>query len=217
MASRGTPESYPASSALADYAATSKLCFDMRRFPLLVLGFVLLSACGGGSTANVCDRGYFDGAIGACVPEGWQVFDRAALDIKGMPPEVVVAFQSETPSSGQFVTVTVTRETLAQPISSSDYSAASIQSVQGLPGYEEADRKSITIDEEDLDIHIFTAQPSSDQPASRFYQLSAVAEGIGYTFTAATPVTVDDEVEEQVISILESATFVQPEDVSEGE
>lgn len=189
----------------------------MRRLSIATLGFLLLSACGGGSTALVCDRGYWDGAIGACIPDGWQVFDRAALDIKGMPPEVVVAFQSETPSSGQFVTVTVTRETLAQPISSGDYSAASIQSVQGLPGYEEADRQSVTIDEEDLDIHIFTAQPSSDQPASRFYQLSAVAEGIGYTFTAATPVSVDNEVEDQVISILESATFMQPEDTTEGE
>ncbi len=189
----------------------------MRRLPLLAFGLLLLTACGGSSTASVCDRGYWDGAIGACVPEGWQVFDRSALDIKGMPPEVVVAFQSETPTSGQFVTVTVTRETLAQPISSSDYSAASIQSVQGLPGYEEADRQSVTIDEEDLDIHIFTAQPSSDQPSSRFYQLSAVAEGIGYTFTAATPVSVDDEVEDQVISILKSATFVQPDETAEEE
>jgi hypothetical protein len=188
----------------------------MRRFPLLALGFLLLAACGG-STPDVCERGYWDGAVGTCVPEGWQVLDRSALDIKGMPPEVVVAFQSETPVSGQFVTVTVTRETLTQPLSSADYSSASIQSVQGLPGYEEQDRQSVTIDGEDLDIHIFTAQPSSDQPASRFYQLSAVSEGIGYTYTAATPVSVDDDMEEQVLAILESATFVQPDEKVEEE
>lgn len=178
---------------------------------LLALSFLLLIACGGGSAAVVCDRGYWDGTVGTCVPQGWVVFDRAALDTKGMPPEVLVAFQSETPVSGQFVTVTVTRESLTQPLTTPDYSEASIASVAGLPGYKELDRQSTTVDGQDATIHIFTAQPSSDQPESRFYQLSAVANSIGYTFTAATPVTVSDTVEAQVLSLLQKVTFVQEE------
>jgi hypothetical protein len=181
----------------------------MRRV-LALAGLLLLTACGG-SEATVCERGYWDGSVGTCVPEGWQVLDRAMLDEKGMPPEVVVAFQSETPVSGQLVTVTVTREALTQDLSSADYSEASIASVSGLPNYEEEDRQAATVDGEEVEIHIFTAQPSPDQPESRFYQLSAVSDSVGYTFTAATPVTVSDEVAGQVLSMLQNVTFVQEE------
>lgn len=178
-------------------------------------GLFLLAACGGGATATVCERGYWDGKVGTCVPEGWQVLDRAALDEKGMPSEVLVAFQSEKPVSGQFVTVTITSETLTQPLTTADYSEASIASVAGLSGYEEQDRLSATVDGEDVDIHVFTAQPSSDQPESRFYQLSAVSDSIGYTFTAATPVSVSDDLEAQVLSLLRNVTFVQEGEVVE--
>lgn len=181
------------------------------RHQLLALSFLFLIACGGSTAAVVCDRGYWDGSIGTCVPQGWVVLDRAALDTKGMPAEVLVAFQSETPVSGQFVTITVTRESLTQPLTTSNYSEASIASVAGLPGYKEQDRQSTIIDGEDADIHIFLAQPSVDQPASRFYQLSGVANAVGYTFTAATPVTISEEVEAQVLSLLKQVTFVQEE------
>ena len=185
----------------------------MRKIPVLSLAFILLAACGGSDVVS-CDRGYWDGEVGTCVPDGWQVMDRGQLDQQGMPSEVHVAFQSETPVSGQLVTVTVTTEALSNPLSPADYSEASIQSVKGLPGYEEIDRKPVTVDGQDLDIHVFTAQPTADQPASRFYQLSSVAEETGYTFTAATPVTVSDDVEAQILSMYESATFVEP---AEGE
>ncbi len=185
------------------------------RTRLFALSFLFLVACGGGAAASVCDRGYWDGTVGTCVPQGWIVIDRAALDAKGMPSEVLVAFQSETPVSGQLVTVTVTREALTQVMTTSDYSDASIASVVGLPGYKEQDRQSTTIDGEDADIHIFTAQPSADQPQARFYQVSAVANAVGYTFTAATPITVPDEVEAQILSLLQKITFVQQADAQE--
>lgn len=185
----------------------------MRRF-IALTGLLLLAACGGNDVV-VCERGYWDGTVGTCVPEGWQVLERDMLDEKGMPPEVLVAFQSEMPVSGQFVTVTVTREALSQPLSSPDYSEASIASVTGLPGYEEQDRLSATVDGEDVEIHIFTAQPSPDQPESRFYQLSATHESIGYTFTAATPVTVPEGTEAQVLSLLQNVTFVQEGETAE--
>ncbi len=187
----------------------------MRRTFLLLSSLLLLSACGGG-TAETCARGFWDGEIGTCVPEGWQVLDRSQLDQKGMPPEVAVAFQSEMPVSGQFITVTVTTETMTSNLTPQEYSDASIQSVQGLPNYDEVDRRAVTIDgQEDLEIHVFTAQPSSDQPEARFYQLSTVADEVGYTFTAATPVTVPSEIEAQIFSMFETATFVEPEEGTE--
>lgn len=181
----------------------------MRRLFALV-GLLLLTACSGsGSKTTVCNTGYWDGSVGTCVPTGWQALDRTQLDAKGMPPEVQVAFQSQAPVSGQFITVTVTREALNQPMTSSDYSQASISSVTGLPQYKEIDKQSTKIDGQDAQIHIFSAQPSPDQPASRFYQLSAVSNSVGYTFTAATPLTISKDVEAQVLSIMNSVTFTQ--------
>lgn len=190
------------------------LQYSHMRTRLIALSALLVLAACGGTASTVCDRGYWDGTVGTCVPEGWQVLDRAALDAKGMPPEVLVAFQSEKPVSGQFVTMTVTREALSQPMTSADYSDASIASVAGLPGYDEQDRQSATIDGEDVDIHIFLAQPSPDQPESRFYQVSAVSGSVGYTFTAATPVSVPDATESQVLSMLKSVTFVQQDEAA---
>lgn len=153
---------------------------------------------------------------GTCLPAGWHSLDREELDDRGVPAEVVAAFQSDQPYSGQFATITVTREALAQPLSSTDYSEASVQSVTGLPGYEEIDQRAIEIDGEDVTLHVFAAQPQTDQPESRFYQVSAMGGNAGFTFTAATPISVDGTLEEQVLLIMRSATFIPPEGAEES-
>lgn len=184
----------------------------MRRFSLSLITLVFLAGCGGGSTADAtCESSYWDDTIGTCVPEGWHVVDEEQLDDRGVPDEVVVAFQSDTPFSGQFPTVTVTRETLPRSMTSAEYSEASVLSVQALPNYDEIDKKTVAVDKEDVELHIFTAQPREDQPVTRFYQVSAVSEGIGYTFTAATPVSVNGDLDAQIRLILSNATFTEPE------
>jgi hypothetical protein len=184
----------------------------MKRTAVPLLACLLLAACGGGGSQEAaCEFGYWDGQIGTCLPEGWHALERGELDDRGVPAEVVTAFQSDTPVSGQFATVTVTREVLTTPLSSTEYSEASVQSVQGLPGYDEVDQKDIEIDGEEVSLHVFTAQPRDDQPESRFYQVSAVSGTTGYTFTAATPVSVGSDLEEQILLILRSATFTKPE------
>ncbi len=172
---------------------------------------LLLSACGGSEGEVACEMEYWDGTVGTCLPTGWHALDRAELDDRGVPTEVVAAFQSDNPTSGQYATITVTREALARVMTTPEYSEASVQSVVGLPNYDEVDQVDVTIDDDDVSLHVFTAQPNPEQPESRFYQVSAVADGAGYTFTAATPVSIDATLEEQVLVILRSATFVGPD------
>ncbi len=183
----------------------------MRR--MLGIGFMaslLLAGCGGSGSAEVsCANAYWDGTVGTCLPSGWIVLDRAMLDQRGAPPEVITAFQADKPVSGQFPTVTVTREMLKQPMTSKEYSDASLQSVTGLPGYEEGDTRTVTIDGESVALHTFTAQPRSDEPRIRFYQVSIAGEGAGYTYTGALPLTVAAAVQSQVTLVLQNATLKQ--------
>lgn len=183
---------------------------SMRRI-LAALGLCLLVTACGSSSASTCTRSYWDGTVGTCLPDGWRVVDRSELDDRGVPDEVLVAFQSQKPYSGQFATITVTREPLQQPLTGTEYSDASILSVQTLPNYTEIDLRSITVDDEDVVLHVFTAQPQDDQPESRFYQLSSVKGNAGYTFTAATPVSIPDELEDGILAILGGSTFTAPE------
>lgn len=181
---------------------------------LLLLSLALpLAACGGDDPVEVtCDSFYWDGTVGTCLPDGWTVVDRDALDERGVPSETIVAFQSETPVAGQFATVTVTQEPLAEEISSTDYSDASVQSVETLPGYELLDETDIQIDGEDVILHVFSAQPREEEPQNRFYQVSMTKGNRGYTFTAATPLAVEEPLEGQVLLLLENATLTEPEE-----
>jgi len=87
------------------------------------------------------------------------------------------------------------------------YSNASIRSVEVLPGYELLDQKDVTIDGEKVALHMFTAQPVDGEPRRRFYQVSTVAGDSGYTFTGTAPVSVDRSIEDQILTILQNATF----------
>lgn len=142
-----------------------------------------------------------------CLPEGWHQVSQQELNSRGVPADVILVFQADVPISGQFTTITVTRETLLQPITAPEYSDASVLSVQGLPGYEQVDEQSVEIDGQEVTLHVFAAQPQSDQPATRFYQISSVAGQTGYTFTAATPVTTPNDLEASVTEMLKSVTF----------
>ncbi|MCF7844876.1 MAG: hypothetical protein K9M03_03555 [Kiritimatiellales bacterium] len=178
--------------------------------PFFALAF-LLTACGGGGSAKVeCDKDYWDGAIGTCLPEGWIVMDRETLKQRGVPDETLAAFRYEQSVSGQFPSVTMTQEPLVSEISAEDYSEASIRSVSVLPGYTLIESPSVKIDGKEVTLHIFSAQPVEDEPARRFYQVSTIKGEIGYTVTAAAPLFVESELDNQIRFILEGATFEAP-------
>lgn len=182
----------------------------------LLVSSLFLAACGGSGSADVaCEQAYWDETVGTCLPPEWVVVERDAMDARGVPAEVIAAFQSETPFSGQYPTVTVTRETLPEEVASGDYSDASMESVRNLPGYEELDTRKVTIDNEDVSLHIFSAQPRPEDPKARFYQVSFSGGKAGYTFTAAVPLAITDETEEEILLIMENATLRAPEDAQE--
>jgi len=176
-------------------------------FVILFSGF-LLASCGGGGDEKACNGdSFWDGTLGVCVPDGWQAVDASTLQERGVPGEVVVAFQSDTSLSGYYPTVTVTRERLSQEFTPQEYSEGSIEAVSTLPGYQLFDEQDVSIDGEKIAIHVFQSQPSEDAAQYRFYQLSTVSANVGYTFTVATPLTIEDELGEEILAILRSVTF----------
>lgn len=190
----------------------------MKRPSLLfssLFALTLVACSGSGSSGSACTQQYWDGTLGICLPENWEVMSQETLTQRGMPEEVLAAFQSEDEVAGQKPTVTVTRETLTGETDPVAYSKASIRSVGGLPGFNQLDRRKFTWNTFDVEIHIFTAQPLPDEPERKFYQLSVINGNTGYTVTGFTPVTVSSGVENQVLTILRSITFTDPNATAE--
>lgn len=173
---------------------------------------ILLTACGGGSTGTSCDQEYWDGIVGTCLPEGWEVVDTETLRQRGVPEETIVAFQKTESVSGQFPTVAVTKERLPNVVSPEAYSMASIRSVEVMEGYKLVDAKDFTVDGEGVSMHIFTAQPIEGEPRRRFFQVSTALEDIGFTATAVSPVSIDKTLESDIMLILEQLIFIEPEE-----
>lgn len=181
-----------------------RVCTAVALFSLILAG-----CFGGGESRSetACQEPYESDVLSLCLPSGWKALASSELQKRGLPAEVVAAFQGEEAISGQFPIVTVTSEALREALSTGDYSEASIASVETLPGYELVDRKRTEVSGEDSEIHIFHAQPTPSDPLRRFYQVSAVSNGIGYTFTAALPVSPPEEAQEQVLELLQSVSF----------
>ncbi|MDD4287656.1 MAG: hypothetical protein PHN33_04890 [Candidatus Peribacteraceae bacterium] len=185
----------------------------VRRFsPLLLLLSLFLVSCGSSSSgeATQCQTYWFE-QIGTCLPSSWKLLDAVELAQRGVPEDVIIAFQSDTSVSGQYPTISVTREPLSTVVTPADYSDATIRSVSVLPGYKLIDQKKVTIDGVSLPVHVFFAQPVSGEPQRRFLQVSTVVGQNGYAITALTPLTVSSSLESEILTILGSITFKAPE------
>jgi len=183
------------------------------------MGLLLfLAGCGSSSTTTsvtTCTQQFWNGSVGVCLPSGWEEMNRERLDLLGVPPEAIVAFQTVKPVSGQFPNVILTAEPLTGVFTSPDYSKSSIRSVASLPGYQLVDVRAAIVDGKSVEIHIYTAQPAGDQPRVRFYQISAVSgdgttTGTGYTVTGFSPLSPTDTLDKQFLLILKSLTFTEP-------
>lgn len=184
----------------------------MKSAVLLTL-LVTLAACsssGSKTVKVVCDQQFWNSSFAACLPKGWKVLSSDTLRQLGVPEETVAAFQFDTPHAGQLDTVSVTREPLTQDLSTTDYSNSNILSVSALPDYKLIDKIVAYIDGKESAIHVFSARPAPEQPVRRYYQLSAVSDKNGYTFTGSFPLSIQDSEASEVQFILKNVSFINP-------
>lgn len=186
----------------------------MKRTALFLVVSVLLVSCGGdGETkSRFCKKEYEDSEMMLCLPDDWIVVEKSTLQKRGVPEDAVVAFQSEIAIAGQFPTVVVTKEPLKRTVEAAKYSEASMRSVAVFGAYREIDVSEVEIGKDTLSLHVFTAQPVAEEPLRRFYQLSTVFGMAGYTITGTTPVTIADSVEDEILAIIKSLKFIEPEE-----
>lgn len=181
---------------------------------LLVL-FPLLSACSSSgsrtaATTVACQSRFWNGTVGTCLPQGWHAVDPVLLQENGLPPEVVAAFQADAEASGVYPTVTVTRQVMRTSMTAEQFSTASIQAVSVLPQYKKLDQKTVSVDGREVAVHVYSAQLREDRPVQRYYQMSTVSGRSGFTFTGALPLSVDTQLEQKVLLILQNASFMEP-------
>ena len=184
---------------------------------LLFGSLFLLSACGGTTETATCANDYWNGTVGTCVPAEWTVIDETVMAQRGIEAidQVVVAFESEKAVSGQFPRVAITEETLAQEMTALEFSEASIRSVVGVAGYEELDTKEVTVAGEGVKLHVFSAQPDEGQPKQRFYQLGTVSGSTGYAVTGMAPLSIDENLEREILILILGLTFTEQVEVVE--
>jgi len=175
-----------------------------RLLPILLLT-LLLPACNG-SGAKCAER-VWTGEFGLCLQKGWEQVPDEVLRERGIPEETIAAFQPTQKREGQRDTIVISRERLPAELSFKKYADANIESIEGMPEYVSLERRDTEIDGEETSLHIFTARPIPNLPTRRFYQLSITKETRGYTITGTLPLTVEQDVEDTMISIILSATL----------
>ena len=185
------------------------IIYVMKKRLLALSALLALTACGGSSAEITCAVQYWDGVVGTCLPGGWHALSKEQLQTRGVPADVIAGFEREQPIAGQNPIVIVLREQVPSTVDGPAYSETSINAVKTLPSYEEIDMQSITVDDQDVNLHVYSAQPLPEQPMGRFYQVSTVSAGAGYTMTAALPLSPDDAAEAEVELILQNLTFTQ--------
>lgn len=189
----------------------------MRKLILLAMVTCMLVSCGGSSQNSGvdCVFEYWDGQYGTCLPEGWSVLDQETLYLRGITDETAVVFHFNEPVAGQFPNIALTKRPLAAQTMPGLYSQESIKSVAAYGGYTLLDLKEITIDGEELQLHIFKAKPDGVKEY-RYYQVSTVAGDFGYTLTAMVPVTIDSNLEEHILKIFGCSSWQQSEEIRQG-
>jgi hypothetical protein len=193
---------------------------SMKRALVVSCLVVLLASCGSkksADTAVVCDQQFWNGTFASCLPKGWKVLSQDTLKTLGVPEETIAAFQVQDPHAGQFDTVTVTREPLAESMTTTEYSNANVLAVSALPDYRLIDKTVTYVDGNETALHVFSARPSSDAPIRRYYQVSASIDRLGYTFTGSFPLSVEESEAAEVEFILKNVSFVDPTTKAETE
>lgn len=185
----------------------------VKRLSLAFLScFLLAASCTDSKSVSGarCDQQFWNGTFATCLPTGWKVLSQQDLALLGVPEETIAAFQREEAKAGQFDTISVTREPLPQVMSTTEYSDASILNVSRMPQYTLIDKSSVFIDGQQASLHVFSARAGGNEPMRRYYQVSAVSQGVGYVFTGSFPLSVADSEASEVLLVLRNISFMDP-------
>ena len=163
-----------------------------------------LTACFGGGSS--CDTVVQAEGISLCIPADWEQVSEEVLRAEGVPEETIAAYQMKDQREGQRDNVVVTKEKIAASVTPMKFALASIRVVSQTPEYSEIEQREIEIDGKKTILHIFTARPVADMPVRRFYQVGVVKGATAYIVTGTLPLSVDDEVEEGLVEMLEGVS-----------
>ena len=176
-----------------------------KRTIAILMFFPLLSACSG--SVNACNEKIQTNGIGICMSDGWEQVSDAKLKEESVPEETIAAFQMTESRAGQRDNIVVSTESLPTNASALAYAQANMKTIEATPQYTVIEKREVEIDGNETILHIFTARPIADLPARRFYQLHLTKGTAGYVFTGTLPFSVEDTIEEGLISMLLSATL----------
>ncbi len=185
----------------------------MKRLSLVFLScFLLAASCTESKSVSGarCDQQFWNGTFATCLPPGWKVLTQQDLALLGVPEETIAAFQREEARAGQFDTISVTREPLPQVMSTTEYSDASILNVSRMPQYKLIDKSAVFVDGQPASLHVFTARAGGSDPIRRYYQVSAVSQGIGFVFTGSFPLSVSDSDANEILLVMRNISFTDP-------
>jgi len=175
------------------------------RYPLLATLLLPLAACGGSGVS--CDEKIQAGDVGLCIQADWEQVPEEVLRAEGVPAETVAAFQMRDQRDGQRDNMVITRERVAASVTAMKFASSNVKTVSRTPEYTEIEQRQVTIDNKETLLHIFTARPVPDLPSRRFYQLSVVKGTTGYVITGTLPFSVDEGIEQGLITMLMSVTL----------
>ncbi|HLD07916.1 MAG TPA: hypothetical protein VJB60_02530 [Candidatus Peribacterales bacterium] len=175
------------------------------------IGMALMLLITGCSSAPTCTDIVKTEEYSLCLIEDFEQVPDEELRAEGVPEETVAAFELKEERGGQRDNVVITRERVKSGVAPLTYAEANMKIVEKSPEYNLVEKREITVDSKETILHIFTARPVSDLPARRFYQVSFVKGTTGYVVTGTLPYSVDETIEEGLITMLMSVSFTPQE------
>jgi len=171
----------------------------------ILLSAMFLAGCSSGATS--CSDTVQVKEFSMCLLSDWEQVPEEVLRAENVPEETLAAFQLKVDRGGQRDNIVISRERVKSGVAPLKYAETNMTIVEKAPEYMLTEKRELTIDGEDTILHIFSGRPVSDLPARRFYQVSFVKATTGYVVTGTLPYSVDEEIEQGLITMLSSVSF----------
>lgn len=155
-----------------------------------------------------CDHPFWTGAVGLCLPDGWEEVAPADVTDK---TDAVLAFQSPAFDRTRRAALIIEQAGLLDLSSSAIYSSQKIDEAMSWAFYTLVSKTDVDLDGQTVSLHVFTAQEPKAFGIKTYYQLSGLRGRTGFTATVA----VDDDIAASWDALLRDAvsslTFTEQE------